>query len=313
VRTKTKKKLLLIFALALLSLSAMNPSVYAKCEEEDGCVDCEGGPTRSGTTQRSQWNTGPDDWDYDDYHFIAWQKESYIYINYYYVSIDGDKYSIFDHYCKQIDCDLSESRHEVEVDAWECDVPSYKTVEVTVKLWLTDENTLRIKEEYWTESGQPRGGLPDRGWVVSDGPSQKTVTIYNDEPTGGDTFKITNFEYYITEAYYTNLSTVPYTGTIITTYTLNPDGGSQSFNLDCDLECGHVYFHYTMLNTTDHVISEQYGDHEIAPCEGVGGVMVPIDKLGLLAPYIGLASTILIATATTAIYVKRVKRRKEKQ
>lgn len=42
----------------------------------------------------------------------------------------------------------------------------------------------------------------------------------------------------------------------------------------------------------------------------VGGVWVPVDKLSLLAPYIALASTILVATA---IYVKRVKRKKEKQ
>lgn len=46
---------------------------------------------------------------------------------------------------------------------------------------------------------------------------------------------------------------------------------------------------------------------------GVGGVVVPVDKVGLLAPYIGLASTIIVATIATAIYVKRVKRRKEKQ
>jgi hypothetical protein len=45
----------------------------------------------------------------------------------------------------------------------------------------------------------------------------------------------------------------------------------------------------------------------------VGGIVVPVNKFGLLAPYIGLASTILVATAATAIYVKRVKRRKEKQ
>jgi len=32
-----------------------------------------------------------------------------------------------------------------------------------------------------------------------------------------------------------------------------------------------------------------------------------------LAPYIGLASTIVVATVAAAIYVKRVKRRKEKQ
>jgi hypothetical protein len=45
----------------------------------------------------------------------------------------------------------------------------------------------------------------------------------------------------------------------------------------------------------------------------VGGIIVPVDKFGLLAPYIGLASTILVATVATAVYVKRVKRRKEKQ
>jgi hypothetical protein len=45
----------------------------------------------------------------------------------------------------------------------------------------------------------------------------------------------------------------------------------------------------------------------------VGGFVVPVDELGLLAPYIGLASTVLIASVATAIYVKRVKNRKEKQ
>jgi len=45
----------------------------------------------------------------------------------------------------------------------------------------------------------------------------------------------------------------------------------------------------------------------------VGGISVPVDKFGLLAPYIGLASTILVTTVATVIYVKRVKRRKEKQ
>lgn len=48
-----------------------------------------------------------------------------------------------------------------------------------------------------------------------------------------------------------------------------------------------------------------------APPPPVGGFCIPVDKLNLLAPYIGLASTILAATAATAIYVKRVKYRKE--
>lgn len=45
----------------------------------------------------------------------------------------------------------------------------------------------------------------------------------------------------------------------------------------------------------------------------VGGFAIPVDKFGLLAPYIGLASTILAATVASTVYVKRVKRRKEKQ
>jgi hypothetical protein len=53
--------------------------------------------------------------------------------------------------------------------------------------------------------------------------------------------------------------------------------------------------------------------HRPTRARAVGGIWVPVDKLGLLAPYMGVASTILVATAATAIYAKRVKRRKEKQ
>jgi hypothetical protein len=45
----------------------------------------------------------------------------------------------------------------------------------------------------------------------------------------------------------------------------------------------------------------------------VGGIVVPVDKFGLLAPHIAYASTILAATVASTVYVKRVKRRKEKQ
>lgn len=48
------------------------------------------------------------------------------------------------------------------------------------------------------------------------------------------------------------------------------------------------------------------------PQMGVGGLWVPVDKLGLLTPYIGVLLTIVVAIAATAIYVKRVRRREEK-
>jgi len=40
----------------------------------------------------------------------------------------------------------------------------------------------------------------------------------------------------------------------------------------------------------------------------VGGIWIPIDKLGLLAPYIALASTIILAIAATAVFFKYRKR-----
>ena len=49
------------------------------------------------------------------------------------------------------------------------------------------------------------------------------------------------------------------------------------------------------------------------PPPGVGGYIIPVDKFALLAPYIGLTSIILISAVITAVYFKRVKRRKEKQ
>lgn len=50
-----------------------------------------------------------------------------------------------------------------------------------------------------------------------------------------------------------------------------------------------------------------------SPKPTVGGIAVPIDKLGLLGPYIGLALTILVGAIATVVYVNHTKRRKEKQ
>ena len=76
---------------------------------------------------------------------------------------------------------------------------------------------------------------------------------------------------------------------------------------------------YTMITGTGTPLEEPpatdpSGDTTVkVTSPAVGGIWVPVDKLGLLAPYIGLASTIVVATVATAIYAKRVKRRKKKQ
>jgi len=72
-------------------------------------------------------------------------------------------------------------------------------------------------------------------------------------------------------------------------------------------------------DNTYHIVwsSDRASDYEIwgctfapPPSAPVGGIVFPVDKFGLLAPYIALASTITIATAATTIYIKR---RKKKQ
>jgi len=54
-------------------------------------------------------------------------------------------------------------------------------------------------------------------------------------------------------------------------------------------------------------------DPHMQVTEAVGGILIPVDRLALFAPYIGLASTILVSTSATVIYIKHVRRRKEKQ
>jgi regulation of enolase protein 1 (concanavalin A-like superfamily) len=63
----------------------------------------------------------------------------------------------------------------------------------------------------------------------------------------------------------------------------------------------------------DNPIYADFDYFRVSALLAVGGIMIPVDKFGLLAPYIGLTSTIIVATIATSIYVRRVKPRKEKQ
>jgi plastocyanin len=51
----------------------------------------------------------------------------------------------------------------------------------------------------------------------------------------------------------------------------------------------------------------------VVPTTTVGGILVPVNKLALLTPLIGLASLILAATTVAAVYVRRARKREEKQ
>jgi hypothetical protein len=68
---------------------------------------------------------------------------------------------------------------------------------------------------------------------------------------------------------------------------------------------------YTGYNDTVTGVPIYETDFPTSPAAPVGGIWVLVGKLELLAPYIGLALVILVATVATAIYVKRVKRGRE--
>ena len=92
---------------------------------------------------------------------------------------------------------------------------------------------------------------------------------------------------------------------------INPEKTSSDIEVHAfwkDFAAGH--FRMCALSL-EEVTPGQLAQHIIRLA--VGGLWVPIDKFGLLAPYIALTSTIVVATAATAIYARRVKRRRQKR
>lgn len=70
--------------------------------------------------------------------------------------------------------------------------------------------------------------------------------------------------------------------------------------------------YFSVTGSVDIINGTQL-DTEFRTTSGsVGGFENPVDKLTLLAPYLGLASTTTIAAVATAAYAKHVKRRKER-
>jgi hypothetical protein len=80
----------------------------------------------------------------------------------------------------------------------------------------------------------------------------------------------------------------------------------------------HTYQHagtYTVtLNVTDNYgnTADAQATFEVAT-QTVGGVLVAVNKLSLLAPYIGLAFGTMVGAVAAVVHIKNVKRRKEKQ
>jgi len=97
--------------------------------------------------------------------------------------------------------------------------------------------------------------------------------------------------------------------------------------LSCGNSCSYLDFDPDIIGTENTITieseeSQSLTIYNVSLCApsvpelvetptGVGGIIVPLNKLILLAPYIGLASTILAATVVTVVYVKRIKKREQ--
>ncbi len=65
-----------------------------------------------------------------------------------------------------------------------------------------------------------------------------------------------------------------------------------------------------LVSSVQQPIPHTANDGSVTVSKSVGGVIIPVSKLELLAPWMGLTSTIIFALATIAVLVKRKKKEK---
>jgi len=291
---KTKTKIGVAFLSLTFLLLFIVPGVDAgSCEYNTGC-----GVYAHSQERIQQTDVAPYA---DNLEFTAWQKEDLIQICGYRVTID----------CfPTVDCtwgDAGPDHHEVDVTASGADVYPGEFCEISVEFWLNpDWNTVRKKDLRWTRGTTEIPGPPDHGWKVHG----NVITIFNDDPIRS--FAISGLEWYASLTHYPDIKVVPFDNDIPGDYVLAP-GEYREFGVTlCKSEGygeeGHVYFHFEIRDGIGGtLLSEEWADHEIFP-RAVGGFAFAVDKFGLLAPYIGVASTIVAGTVASLIYIKRRKK-----
>jgi len=67
-------------------------------------------------------------------------------------------------------------------------------------------------------------------------------------------------------------------------------------------------YNTTLINSQEQAITHTANDGTVKASDPVGGIWIPVNKLELLAPYIGLASAISIAAVAAVVLVKRRKK-----
>jgi plastocyanin len=159
----------------------------------------------------------------------------------------------------------------------------------------------------------PSLNAQSRSNVTTDAPASNTQGT--NVITGGliATVIISGFAFHPQDIYITIGTTVTWTNNDPVLYTLwfvtaenqttyllsNPIAPNSSWSYTFSEPIHLQYYSFDRLWITGNVT---------VTISSVGGVVVSVDKFGLLAPYIALVSTILVATAATALYAKRRKK-----
>lgn len=101
-----------------------------------------------------------------------------------------------------------------------------------------------------------------------------------------------------------------------TPYTFAGLTGTHTFTVPSTDPGGHKFSAWNTYERTTTITVTRGGTYTAyyqTGVSGVGGIGNPVDKLAILAPYIGLASTLLVAAIGTTVFVKRSKRREKRQ
>jgi hypothetical protein len=325
VKTKKRIGLISIVFLIFLSLFIGQFSVRADTTTSGGAR--QGVEVRE--TKRIHQNK------YDDFatdlHIKLWQKEDNINVNGWDVEISGftssssqrgdqpePEHSKLDNLGGLPRTnDPDNGQHAVDVAAGGTSIPKCTWVTIKAKFWLTAWNAKHINWS-WTREGQPeKKGGPNHGWEFDwPKPDPQSMsqylhlfTITNDDTT--DYLNVTGLAFNATMNWYDDLTQIAFPSPY-PDFALAP-GQSWSTNITTSspMYGGHIYFKYAEQGSG--IYSEEWADHPVTEPPTTGGIWIPVDKLGLLAPYIGLTSAIFVGTVATAVYVKRAKRRKEKR
>jgi len=218
--------------------------------------------------------------------------------------------------------DADNGRHAIDVVADGVSIPYCTYIKVDITLYLDNYNALWTYDVSWTASPAVKT-IPDYGWTidapkvlnVTTGDFTHTLTIYNDDVT--DTLNVTGLRYLAAPKdipAIEDLETVNFTSATLNLTIVPGTNSSIDIVTPGDFVGGRIYFTHNLENATGYDIARTYEVHFITwenATAGVGGVIIPLDKVDLLAPFIGLTSAVLGVTAAASVFAKRIKRRKK--